>query len=85
MNGNTLKVVFLVIVGTLCLVLFVLTGAVLVGKMPVDMYEKMVEILGIPTFFGMVAQAFIHSNIKEDSNEKVNVSSPVVGPDVSKG
>lgn len=79
MNGDVLKKVFLIIVVTLCGIAFLLTGAVLLGKFPVDAYEKVMEILGIPTIIGMIVTSFIHANIKD-----VPVDVPKPMPEVVK-
>lgn len=65
MNGDVLKKVFLIIVVTLCIIAMLLTVNVLIGKLPIESYEKIMEILGIPTLIGMIVTSFIHSNIKD--------------------
>lgn len=69
MNGDVLKKVFLIIVVSLCLIALILTLAVLCGKFPIDSYEKVMEILGIPTLIGMIVTSFIHSNIKDSPSD----------------
>lgn len=73
MNGDVLKKVFLIIVITLCGIATLLTGAVLFGKFPIDTYEKVMEILGIPTIIGMIVTSFIHANISNNENGGPNV------------
>lgn len=85
LNGSTLKIVFLVIVGTLCAVLVVLTGMAAFAKISPDLYEKLITVLGIPTLFGMIAQAFIHANLdNKDSHANVAPGVPIK-PEVSNG
>lgn len=60
MGVNLLKVGFSVIVGTLAVVLIGLTAMVVFNKFPVESYKGILEILGIPTLFGMIVQSFIH-------------------------
>lgn len=71
MNGDTLKVVFIGIIMTLCLVLLALTGLAAFGKISIEIYEKMMGVLGIPTLFGMIAQSFLHADFS--AKEKPSV------------
>ena len=66
LNGNTLKMVFLGIVATLCIILLGLTLMSVAGKLPVETYKELVGILGIPTLFGMIVQSFIHADINKN-------------------
>ncbi len=66
-TGNTLKWAFSVIVWTFC---GILVSAVLLcffNKVSLELVEKLIDKLGIPTLFGMIAQSFLHS--KEDANK----------------
>ncbi len=77
MNGDVLKKVFLIIVITMCGVLGVLTIAVLIGKFPINDYEKIMEIIGIPSLLSMIITSFIHSNIKEGDPNATTITTPV--------
>lgn len=68
MNGQTLKLAFLMIVGTLCFLLIALTLCTGIGKLPLEQYVRLVGILGIQVLFGGIVQAFIHANIKDTSS-----------------
>jgi len=72
MNGNTLKLCFMGIVGTLCILLIVLTIGAATDKLPIENYTRLIGILGIPALFGMIAQAFIHANIADVANKQVS-------------
>lgn len=72
LNGNTLKIIFVTIIFTLCLILIGLTCMVVFKAFPVDQYKSVLEVLGIPTLIGMIVQSFIHSN-QQDTKEVKNV------------
>lgn len=76
---NTLKIAFNVIVGTLCIILVAMTALTLIGKVPLDTYKGILEVLGIPTLFGMIVQSFIHSNQNGGSNASNLISSNTIG------
>jgi hypothetical protein len=44
------------------------------GKMPIESYKGLLEILGIPTLIGVIVQSFLHSNI-QDKADAVNAKS----------
>ena len=66
MNGNTLKVTFVSIVGTLCLILLGMTVLAVFGKITMDIYKDILTVLGIPTLIGMIVQAFIHADFNQN-------------------
>lgn len=66
MNGNTLKWAFSVIVWTFCFILGGSTLAFLLGKLTPDVYEKVIDKLGIIGFFTMIGQAFLHADLNKD-------------------
>lgn len=78
MNGDVLKKVFLIIVVTLCAIATLLTADVLIGKFPIDAYEKVMEILGIPTIIGMIVTSFIHANISNNETGGSNVEKTTI-------
>ncbi|MFI4963269.1 MAG: hypothetical protein ACHP6H_05370 [Legionellales bacterium] len=80
MNGNTLKVCFLGIVGTLCLLLLILTAMAAIGKLPLENYGRLLGILGIPALFGMISQAFIHANIADSAQKGLNAPTTPLKP-----
>ena len=65
LNGQTLKICFLMIMITLCCLLIGLTVAVCFKVIPITDYAHLIGILGISTLFGAISQAFVHSNIAE--------------------
>lgn len=67
LNGQVLKAAFIFIIMSLCLVLIFSTWKVIGGKMPIDEYKSLLEILGIPTLIGMITQSFLHQNIQDTS------------------
>ena len=81
-NGNVLKIAFLMIIGTLCSLLFTLTLGAAFFHMPIDEYARLLGMLGIIGLFGGVVQAYIHSNIAEKASmalqAPINASSPIV-------
>ena len=66
MNGSTLKVTFMAIMGTLLFILLTMTGLVIFGKITMDIYKEILTMLGIPTLIGMLVQAFIHGDINKN-------------------
>lgn len=84
MTGNILKTAFTGIVGTLCAVLMLLTVMVIWKNFPIETYKGILEVLGIPTLFGMIVQSFIHQKPEDVINEKSQViqstSTTVVKP-----
>lgn len=78
MGSNVLKTAFTLIVGTLCTVLLILTAMVILHKEPLEDYKGILEVLGIPTLFGMIVQSFIHQKPEDIPNEKANVTSTTV-------
>lgn len=86
MPTNILKTAFTAIIGTLCLILIILTLKVVFGGFDIEKYKSILEILGIPTLIGMVVQSFIHQKPEDVPNDKnqiikstdVTVKSPVV-------
>lgn len=70
MPTNILKTAFTGIVGTLCLVLLLLTIMVVFRNFPVETYKGILEVLGVPTLFGMIVQSFIHQKPEDVPNEK---------------
>lgn len=67
MNGKTLQWAFSVIVWTFCFILVGSTILALMGKITPDLYEKIIDKLGIITLFSMIAQSYLHS--KDDHNK----------------
>lgn len=78
LNGSTLKICFLGIVITLCMLLIVLTLGAAAGKLPIENYTRLIGILGIPALFGMICQAFIHANINSAAKEDTSSIPPPV-------
>ncbi len=76
LNGQTLKVCFLMIVGTLCLLLVSLTICAGLGRLPLENYTRLLGILGIPTLIGVIVQSFLHSNQYDNSKDKGEVKAP---------
>ncbi len=75
MGGNILKTAFTGIVGTLCAVLFLLTAMVVFRNFPVETYKGILEVLGIPTLFGMIVQSFIHQKPEDVPHENQIIQS----------
>ena len=65
LNGSTLKICFLMIVITLCCVVLMLIAGMIWFKFDVNISKEIFGMLGMSALFGMIAQAFIHSNIAE--------------------
>ena len=65
LNGNILKICFLLIVATFCLILMGLTIGVGFKRIEIPIYVQLLGELGISGLFGSIIQAFIHSNIAE--------------------
>lgn len=89
LNGQTLKICFLMIVGTLCTLLIVLTAGAAFHKVDMPVYVELIGGLGITGLFGAIIQAFIHANQvqnpQEDSHEKVMpIVRAVIDPNDSK-
>lgn len=80
MNGDVLKKVFLIIVTTLCAIIFILTVAVLIGKFQVDSYKEVLEILGAPALISMIITSFIHSNIKDAPSDVPVITTKTEAP-----
>lgn len=79
LNGNTLKIAFLIIVGTLCAVFAVLTIGTGFKFIPLPDYVQLLGEMGLIGIFTQIVQAFIHYNQNGGSNEKSNpISAPVV-------
>jgi hypothetical protein len=66
MNGHTLKIVFMAIVGTLCFILIGSTVLVIMGKIMPEVWEKIIDKLGIVTLFGVICQSFLHADFNKD-------------------
>lgn len=77
LNGNVLKIAFLIIVFTLCSLLFWLTIGAAFFHLPMDDYAKLVGMLGIMGIFGGIVQAYIHANIADVTNKQA-IASPTV-------
>lgn len=58
------------IVGTLCIILMGLTLGAAIGKIQLPEFEQLLGVLGITSIFSAIAQAFIHSNIGQDSKSE---------------
>lgn len=88
MPTNILKTAFTGIVGTLCLVLLLLTIMVVFRNFPVETYKSILEVLGVPTLFGMIVQSFIHQKPEDVPHENQIISTTtatvVKSPDDSK-
>lgn len=79
LNGSTLKICFLMIVITMCLILLIMVAGVVWFKFPLEDSKLIIGMLGTATLFGSISQAFIHSNIVDASNKQANVApSPIV-------
>ena len=72
LNGSTLKICFLMIVTTLCFIVVALIIGIVFFHFDLTTSKEIFGMLGISALFGMISQAFIHSNIAEglkpDSN-----------------
>ncbi len=68
MGLNVLKTAFTAIVGTLCATLLLLTVMVIFKNFPLETYKGILEVLGIPTLFGMIVQSFIHQKPEDIPN-----------------
>jgi uncharacterized membrane protein AbrB (regulator of aidB expression) len=80
LNGNTLKMAFLMIVATLCVILVGLTIGASLGRLQLTEYEQLLGVLGITSIFSVIAQAFIHSNIGQSSgNDNSEVPKSNIG------
>lgn len=75
MPVNILRTAFTGIVGTLCFILILLTIMVVFRNFPVDTYKGVLEVLGIPTLFGMIVQSFIHQKPEDVPNDQTKVIS----------
>lgn len=69
LNGQVLKLGFLIIIVSLCIVLVISTIDFMMAKMTLDSYKGLVELLGIPTIIGMIVQSFIHQNVQDKATE----------------
>lgn len=83
MNGQILKYSFMTIVISLCIVLVGGTAGFLLGKVNMDSYKALLELLGIPTLIGVIVQSYLHMNqTNQGGNNEVisttTVSSPIV-------
>jgi hypothetical protein len=65
LNGSTLKICFLMIVTTLCLIVLFLIIGIVFCHFDLTTSKEIFGMLGISALFGMISQAFIHSNIAE--------------------
>lgn len=65
LNGSTLKICFLMIVITLCTIVLFLVGGIVFCHFDLVTSKEILGMLGISALFGMISQAFIHSNIAE--------------------
>lgn len=54
-------------------VLLILTLMVIIHKIPLEDYKGILEVLGIPTLFGMIVQSFIHQKPEDIPNGGSNV------------
>ena len=72
LNGNVLKICFLMIVGTFCFILLGLTLGVAFKKIEIPMYVQLLGELGVSGLFGSIIQAFIHANIGEQAIKQSN-------------
>lgn len=66
MNGSTLKVMFMTIVVTFCAILIIAATLLLFGRISSDIFEKIVDKLGIITLFSMIAQSFLHTDANKN-------------------
>ena len=73
LNGDTLKIAFLMIVGPLCVLCVVLTVGAGFNFVPLNDYVQLLGELGIVGVFTQIIQAFIHYN-QGDSNAQKTVS-----------
>lgn len=85
LNGQTLKLCFLMIVSTLCLIVLFLVGGVIFCHFPIEESKMMIGLLGVSSLFGGICQAFIHANITDVSNKQAIVApvvptAPIVAP-----
>jgi hypothetical protein len=64
-NGSALKIAFLMIVFTMCVIVMSLVIGVIFFKFPVDDSKMMLGILGISGLFGVIIQSFVHANIAD--------------------
>ena len=71
-NGGALKVAFILIVVTLCGLLFFLTICAALGKVEIGIYGHILGLLGISGLFGSIAQAFIHANLRDEKLPELN-------------
>jgi hypothetical protein len=65
LNGSALKLAFLMIVFTMCLIVLSLVAGVIFFKFPVDDTKMMLGMLGISGLFGVIIQSFVHANIAD--------------------
>ena len=77
LNGSTLKICFLMIVTTLCLIVLFLIVGIIFCKFDLTVSKEIVGMLGISALFGMICQAFIHANITDVAN-KQDIIAPTV-------
>ena len=87
LNGSTLKICFLMIVITLCCVVLMLISGMIWFHFDVNISKEIFGMLGMSALFGMIAQAFIHSNIAEglkpdDNTAEVKTISTTTIPEV---
>ena len=76
LNGQVLKLSFLIIIVSLCVVMVIATIDFMIGKMVIESYKGLLEILGIPTLIGVIVQSFLHSNQDDNSKDKWEVKAP---------
>lgn len=74
MPTNILKTAFTGIVGTLCIILVLLTIMVVWCGFNVETYKGILEVLGIPTLFGMIVQSFIHQKPEDIPNASSQIT-----------
>lgn len=77
LNGQSLKIAFLMIVCTMCLVVVFLVYGVIFCKFPLEESKMIIAMLGVATLFGGICQAFIHANITDVSNKQAIVAPTV--------
>lgn len=78
LNGSCLKMAFLMIVGTLCIMSAVLTLGTAFKLIQFDTYVQLIGELGVGSLFGGIVQAFIHANINDNGGSNVQSDKPVV-------
>lgn len=78
LNGSTLKICFLMIVATFCVILIGLSVGVAFKRIEIPMYVQLMGELGISGLFGSIIQAFIHSNMIDAKSSSLEPAKPAV-------